>query len=102
MNKLCEYIVQLFEEKGWTPKRLVIWLAVGWVFQILAGIGLITYVISQSYLMYMKGSNGSRDNSNEKCKGSNQRNVEHFGFNSSGDFGERQHTNGETGNREGN
>lgn len=94
MDKLCEYVVQFFENKGWTPKRLVIWLAVGWVFQILAGIGLITYLMTKGYLEYQKGSNGSRDNSNEKCEGSDQRNVEQFGFNSSGNLGERQRENG--------
>ena len=102
MDKLCEYIVQFFENKGWTPKRLVIWLAVGWVFQILAGIGLITYLMTKGYLEYQKGSNGSRDNSNEKCEGSDQRNVEQFGFNSSGDLRERQRESGQAGNREGN
>ena len=66
MNKLCEYIVQLFEEKGWTPKRLVIWLAVGWVFQILAGIGLITYLMTKGYLEYQKGSNGDNEGSSER------------------------------------
>jgi len=86
MRKLCEFVVQLFDKKGWTPKMLIIWLAVGWVFQILAGIGLITYLMTKGYLEYQKGSNGSRDKSNEKCKGSNQRNVEQFGFNSSADL----------------
>ncbi len=66
MNKLCEYIVQLFEKKGWTPKRLVIWLAVGWVFQILAGIGLITYLMTKGYLEYQKGSNGDNEGSSER------------------------------------
>jgi len=79
MNKLCEYIVQLFEKKGWTPKRLVIWLAVGWVFQILAGIGLITYLMTKGYLEYQKGSNVSSNEGSE-------RNVEFDRINSSGDL----------------
>ena len=80
MNKLCEYIVQLFEKKGWTPKRLVIWFAVGWVFQILAGIGLIIFLVSQAYLAYQKGSNVS---SNE---GSSERDALRDWPDSKGDF----------------
>ena len=93
MNKLCEYIVQLFEKKGWTPKRLVIWLAVGWVFQILAGIGLITYLMTKGYLEYQKGSNVS---SNE---GPSERNVEFDRINSSGDLRERSNENCSTRDR---
>ena len=94
MDKLCEYVVQFFENKGWTPKRLVIWLAVGWVFQILAGIGLITYLMTKGYLEYQKGSNETSNSSNGNRQGSDKRNVEQFGFNSSGNLGEQQRENG--------
>lgn len=94
MDKLCEYIVQFFENKGWTPKRLVIWLAVGWVFQILAGIGLITYLMTKGYLEYQKGSNGSRDNSNGNRQGPDKRDAKQFGFDSSANLGERQRESG--------
>jgi hypothetical protein len=82
MDKLCEYTVQFFENKGWTPKRLVIWLAVGWVFQILAGIGLITYLMTKGYLEYQKGSNETSKSSNGNCQGSDKRDVEYCRFNS--------------------
>ena len=93
MDKLCEYVVQLFEKKGWTPKRLVIWLAVGWVFQILAGIGLITYLMTKGYLEYQKGSNVS-DN-----EGSSERNAIRNLSDSSGDFGAGNSTESQSRNR---
>ena len=93
MDKLCEYVVQLFEKKGWTPKRLMIWLAVGWVFQILAGIGLITYLMTKGYLEYQKGSNVS---DNER---SSERNAIRNWSDSSGDFGARNSTESQSRNR---
>ena len=66
MIKLCEFVVQFFDEKGWTPKKLLIWLAVGWFFQIVAGIGLITYLISQAYLTYQKGKDGGNERSSQR------------------------------------
>lgn len=96
LNKLGKWILNVYEAKGWTGQKLVIWFTIGWVFQLMAGFGLIVYLIAHALVHYEKRSYDASENDDK----SNQFNVRGSRSNNRRPIESRDGSKGKNRNRE--
>ena len=95
VSDVCKYVIEIFEEKGWTGKQLVIWFVIGWVFQLMAGFGLLIFLIANAVIHYEQRRQNASNNDEE----SNQSNAGRRWSNSGRNLQSGVCENSQTGNR---